>query len=86
MGAPHKGVAILELMKLAKSKRVLYIGDDDTDEDVFSLTNEKIMSIRVGEKKISNAHYYIQRQSEINRLLKYLIRYHHLIQQQKHSK
>jgi trehalose 6-phosphate phosphatase len=76
MGAPHKGIAVLELMKLAESKHVFYIGDDDTDEDVFSMANEKIMSVRVGEKKISSASYFIKRQSEINHLLKILIRYH----------
>jgi trehalose-6-phosphatase len=40
-GAPHKGVALLELMVHLKIQCALYIGDDDTDEDVFrSLTNE----------------------------------------------
>lgn len=77
-GAPHKGVALLELMKKIGMKQAFYIGDDDTDEDVFSLPNTNIMTVRVGEKRISNARYFINRQTEINRLLKLLIQYHSL--------
>lgn len=80
MSAPHKGVAVLELMKLTNSKNALYVGDDDTDEDVFSLPEYKIMSVRVGRKKASRARYAMQRQSDINRLLSLLIRYHQPIQ------
>ena len=77
VGAPHKGLAVLELMKKAETKHAFYIGDDDTDEDVFSLPNGHIvMATRVGEKKNSHAKYFIKRQSEINRLLKLLIQYH----------
>ncbi len=69
-GAPHKGVALLELMMNSNLKCALYVGDDDTDEDVFSLPDARIISVRVGEKKSSNAQFFIKRQSEINRLLK----------------
>lgn len=75
-GAPHKGAAVLELKKRAEAKHLFYIGDDDTDEDVFSLPDPQIMSVRVGKKRASQAHFYISRQSEINHLLKLLIRYH----------
>lgn len=69
-GAPHKGVALLELMMHSNLKCALYVGDDDTDEDVFSLPDARIISVRVGEKKSSNAQFFIKRQSEMNRLLK----------------
>lgn len=72
-GAPHKGVALLELMMHSGLKCALYVGDDDTDEDVFSLPDARIISIRVGEKKSSNAQFFIKRQSEMNRLLKFLL-------------
>jgi trehalose 6-phosphate phosphatase len=75
-GTPHKGAAILELMKRAEARYVFYIGDDDTDEDVFGLLDAKIMSVRVGEKRSSHARFYIKRQSEINHLLRLLIHYH----------
>lgn len=77
-GAPHKGTALLKLLQYSGMRHAFYIGDDDTDEDVFSLPyqNGQIMSVRVGRKCRSNASYYIDRQSDINRLLKILIRFH----------
>lgn len=74
--APHKGIAVLELMLKVGAKNAFYIGDDDTDEDVFGLPNSQIMSVRVGEKRTSQARYFIQRQSQINELLKLLIKFH----------
>lgn len=83
-GAPHKGAAVLDLIRKSGMKHVFYIGDDDTDEDIFSLPYSagQIMSIRVGKKKSSQAGYYIERQSEINRLIKILIKYHQPIGRQ----
>lgn len=76
-GAPHKGVALMELMKMAGTRRAFYIGDDDTDEDVFGLPDDQVvMSVRVGKKKSSSARYYIRHQSEINQVLKVLIQFH----------
>jgi len=77
-GAPHKGAALLKLIKLSELRHAFYIGDDDTDEDIFSLPYQtgQIMSVRVGKKSNSNASYYIDRQSEINRVIKALIRFH----------
>ncbi len=74
--APHKGIAVLELMLKVGAKNAFYIGDDDTDEDVFGLPNSQIMSVRVGEKKTSQARYFIERQSQINELLRLLIKFH----------
>jgi trehalose 6-phosphate phosphatase len=73
-GTPHKGVALLELMVHLKIQCALYIGDDDTDEDVFSLPDERIISIRVGQKRSSNAQFYVKRQSEVNKLLSKLVK------------
>lgn len=77
-GAPHKGSALLKILQLSELKHAFYIGDDDTDEDIFSLPNQsgQIMSVRVGNKKNSSASYFIARQSEINRVIKTLIRFH----------
>lgn len=74
--APHKGVAVLELIKATKVKNIFYIGDDHTDEDVFALPNREILSVRVGKKNNSQARFFINRQSEINKLLKLLIEYY----------
>ena len=72
-GGPHKGVALLEAMMKLNKKCAFYIGDDDTDEDVFSLPDNHLITVRVGQKRSSQAQFYIRRQSEMNRLLKLLI-------------
>jgi trehalose 6-phosphate phosphatase len=71
--SPNKGTAILALKKIKKTKNVFYIGDDDTDEDVFKLPQKAIITARIGKKKKSKAIYYLKKQSEINKLLKFLI-------------
>jgi trehalose 6-phosphate phosphatase len=73
-GAPHKGVALLELMKWLDLKCAFYVGDDDTDEDVFSLPDDSIITTRVGQKRTSQAQYFIKRQNEVNQLLKYILK------------
>ncbi len=78
LGAPHKGIAMLELLKRSGMKHLFYIGDDDTDEDVFGLpySSGQIVPVRVGTKKKTQAAYFIERQSKINQLLKLLVRHH----------
>jgi trehalose 6-phosphate phosphatase len=76
--APHKGIAVLELLRKSEMKHVFYIGDDDTDEDVFSLpeSNGQMFTVRVARKSSSQAKHYIERQSEINKVLETIIGYH----------
>ena len=73
-GSLHKGSAMLELMHQLRTPPALYVGDDDTDEDVFSLPDERIVTVRIGKKAASAAQLYLTRQSQIGRLLQYLIR------------
>ncbi|MDD2852736.1 MAG: trehalose-phosphatase [Desulfuromonadaceae bacterium] len=68
-GAPHKGDAILSLMNCLGHSRALFIGDDETDEDVFRLHDCRIMGIRIGMNAQSAAHYYLQNQLEISAVL-----------------
>lgn len=72
-GGPHKGVALLEAMIKLDLKCAFYIGDDDTDEDVFSLPDNRILTARVGQKKTSQAQFFLKRQGEMNLLLKKII-------------
>lgn len=73
-GAPHKGIALTQLMLKSKTRSAFYVGDDDTDEDVFCLPqSNRIVTVRVGKKKTSQARYFLYRQSEINAVLKRLI-------------
>lgn len=76
MENPHKGEALARLLPHARSKIALYIGDDDTDEDIFDLPDPRIATIRVGNRSISGAKYFIRRQDDIDSLLKRLIRLH----------
>jgi trehalose 6-phosphate phosphatase len=73
-GTPHKGTALLELMRRLECEKALYVGDDDTDEDVFSLPDERIITVRIGKKAASAARYYLKTQSEIIHLLESLLR------------
>ncbi|HAZ14672.1 MAG: trehalose-phosphatase [Bdellovibrionales bacterium GWA2_49_15] len=73
-GGPHKGVALLEAMMKLNLKCAFYIGDDDTDEDVFTLPDNRIITVRVGRRSTSQAQFFLKRQSEINKLLRNLIK------------
>lgn len=77
-GAPHKGAALLGLLRRAGRDHVLYVGDDETDEDVFGLEQRpgQALTVRVGRSDDSRAAFFLERQSQIDRLLRLLIRYH----------
>jgi trehalose 6-phosphate phosphatase len=73
-GAPHKGIALLELMLKTGARSAFYIGDDDTDEDVFALPDPRLFTVRVGKKRTSRAKFYLQRQGEMNSLLRRILK------------
>jgi trehalose 6-phosphate phosphatase len=73
VNARHKGSALdYERAQLA-CDTAIYVGDDETDEDVFNLPQAACLSIRVGRKRTSAASYYLHHQGEIDRLLEALI-------------
>jgi trehalose 6-phosphate phosphatase len=69
-GAPDKGAALALLMKQADCPKGFFVGDDETDEDVFRLDHENIFTVRVGRKNGSLARFYLRNQQEIDRLLR----------------
>jgi len=73
MGAPHKGEALLCIMQYLVSSRAIFIGDDETDEDVFRLCNDNILGVRVGMSPLSSSRYYLRNQNEIGMLLDWFI-------------
>lgn len=73
-GAPHKGEAIVYLRNESRSDRVLFVGDDITDEDVFALSVPWLVSVRVGPSDQTRAEYAISAQREIDLLLAELVR------------
>ncbi|THJ19168.1 MAG: trehalose-phosphatase [Nitrospira sp. CG24B] len=71
--ASHKGTALLEYMRRLDCSTALYVGDDETDEDVFALRDHRILTVRVGKKKGSAARYFLKRQTEITEMLRLLV-------------
>ena len=74
-GAPHKGMALENARGRLHCDTAVYVGDDETDEDVFALDQPgQLLTIRVGRKRTSGAAYYIHSQREIDALLRALLR------------
>jgi len=69
----NKGFALSEILNIEKKKYSFFIGDDDTDEDVFELNDPYSVTVRVGESPSSKAKYFINSQSEIELLLSKII-------------
>ena len=71
--APHKGDVLAAERVGLGCKWVLYVGDDENDEDAFALGGN-VVSVRVGRKERSRARYYLGTQAEIDELLDLLVR------------
>ena len=72
-GAPNKGDALAAERDRLGCNWVLYVGDDDNDEDAFALGGN-IVSVRIRRKLRSKAGYFLRTQTEIDELLELLIR------------
>lgn len=72
--APDKGGAVLQLMRSLRCDRVLFVGDDETDERVFRrMPASQLIGIRIGRAPHSRAGYVLDRQSDIDKLLSKLL-------------
>lgn len=69
----HKGFALEHERVQFACDTAIYVGDDETDEDIFKLHHPACLSIRVGRKRTSAAPYYLRNQGEIDRLLEALV-------------
>lgn len=69
--APHKGDVLASERDRLGCDRVLYVGDDETDEDAFGLKGY-IVAVRIGRKQRSRARYFLRTQTEIEMLLELL--------------
>jgi trehalose-phosphatase len=66
---PGKGVAALELFaRLPEKKIAIYFGDDETDEEAFSVLPGQI-TVNVGSGVNSHASFYVQSPSEVLQFL-----------------
>jgi trehalose-6-phosphatase len=71
--APGKGYALEKLRKKLRVERAVYVGDDLTDEDVFSSKQPGLLRVRVGRSQSSAAGYFLRDQRDIDRFLKRLL-------------
>lgn len=72
--APDKGAALLAACERTGSARAIYVGDDDTDEDVFRIARpERMLTVRVGPQPGSAAAWYLRDQQDIDALLRRLL-------------
>jgi len=74
--APDKGTALTAERDSLGCDSVLYVGDDDNDEDAFAL-KEDIVAVRIGRSANSRAPYYLRRQTEIDALIHLMLRLCH---------
>lgn len=71
--APHKGDALAAAREHVGCKWVLFVGDDENDEDAFALGGN-VVPVSIGRKQRSHARYYLRTQAEIDDLLDLLVR------------
>ncbi len=69
-----KGQALKKVLRKKYSSKnqplTLFLGDDQTDEDVFRMLTQKDLGIRVGYASTSHADLYVRNTPEVSRLLK----------------
>lgn len=68
-----KGHAVEALLAAAGIDQALYVGDDQTDEDVFRLTRPGLFTVHVGASADSAAHWCLHDHQEVARLLDWLV-------------
>ena len=65
-GAPDKGIALDRERVRLHCGAAVYVGDDETDEDVFKMdVPDQILGIRVGFKGDSAARFYVPDQEAV---------------------
>lgn len=74
----HKGYAMCWIhgqlrtrLSVASNPLAIYVGDDETDEDVFRSLSDGI-GIKVGEPKMSSAHYFLETPSQVREFVCWL--------------
>jgi trehalose 6-phosphate phosphatase len=70
----NKGVALRRALEVSGCEKVIYVGDDETDEDAFAaLEPDKLLAIRIGPSGKSRARYHLESQDSIDLLLRALL-------------
>jgi trehalose 6-phosphate phosphatase len=71
--ARTKFEALVELAQREAAERVLFVGDDETDELVFAQAPEHWTTVRVDLSRASQADFFVHQQSEVAMLLDQLL-------------
>ena len=72
--APNKATALQSELRRLRCHAALYLGDDQTDEEVFALSRRlPLLAVRVGRKPRSLAPYYLACQVDVDELLAKLL-------------
>jgi len=71
--APNKGSALVHLLNISGAPSVLYVGDDVTDEDVFRLRRDDVLTVRVERAADSAAEFFLHHRLDMVQLLDVLI-------------
>ena len=74
-GAPDKGDAMRALMAWTRCGQAMYIGDDDTDENIFRLQLPGVLNVRVEQASGSAAGLYLRHQGEVLDLVRHIARH-----------
>jgi trehalose-phosphatase len=62
---PGKGTAVLELLaRMPKKKIAIYFGDDETDEEAFTVLPGQV-TVNVGTGSNTHASFYVRNPSEV---------------------
>ena len=72
-GVGDKGSAVQALLATAGLRQALYVGDDQTDEDVFRLPQPGLFTVHVGDDERSAAQWRLHDQQQVIRLLDWLL-------------
>jgi trehalose 6-phosphate phosphatase len=72
-GQSGKGPAVLALMGHLRQIGLFFVGDDETDENVFELEEGLAMGVRVGRHAESRAQFYLKHQGEIEEVIRLLV-------------
>ena len=73
-GGGDKGSAVRALLAAAGIAQALYVGDDQTDEDVFRLNQPGLFTVHVGDDDRSAAQWLLHDQPQVMQLLDWLLR------------
>jgi trehalose 6-phosphate phosphatase len=68
-GAPSKGDALIRFARDRGLDRAIFVGDDHTDEDAFSVPGLDVFAVRVGRTRASLAPYFVHTTKEVGALL-----------------